>query len=116
MRHLKKAAKFTAVAVAFGVIASTAYQGSNYLYIKTEAGAESTAAQTTLNMASAVSSTSDSESAEDTSVAGIAQAAMPSLVAITGRKLSSTISIFFFAAMGRSRFRISSSRIPFVPL
>ena len=40
MRQLKKAAKFTAVAVAFGVIASTAYQGSNYLYSKTEAGAE----------------------------------------------------------------------------
>ena len=94
MRHLKKAAKFTAVAVAFGVIASTAYQGSNYLYSKTEAGAESTAAQTTLNMASAVSSTSDSESAEDTSVAGIAQAAMPSLVAITNKGVQEMQSMF----------------------
>ncbi len=94
MRQLKKAAKFTAVAVAFGVIASTAYQGSNYLYSKTEAGAESTAAQTTLNMASAVSSTSDSESAEDTSVAGIAQAAMPSLVAITNKGVQEMQSMF----------------------
>ncbi len=94
MRQLKKAAKFTAVAVAFGVIASTAYQGSNYLYSKTEAGAESTVAQTTLNMASAVSSTSDSESAEDTSVAGIAQAAMPSLVAITNKGVQEMQSMF----------------------
>ena len=32
MRNMKKGTKFVATALAFGVLASTAFQGSNYLY------------------------------------------------------------------------------------
>ena len=34
MRNMKKGTKFVATALAFGVLASTAFQGSNYLYHK----------------------------------------------------------------------------------
>lgn len=95
MKQMKKAVKFTAVAVAFGVIASTAFQGSNYLYSRSEAGTESTEEQTKLNMASAVSSNQTADdSTADNSVAGIAQAAMPSLVAITNKSVQEMQSLF----------------------
>lgn len=34
MGNIKKGSKFVATALAFGVLASTAFQGSNYLYNK----------------------------------------------------------------------------------
>ena len=38
MRNMKKGTKFVATALAFGVLASTAFQGSNYLYHKANGG------------------------------------------------------------------------------
>ncbi len=94
MKNIKKATKFTAAALAFGVLASTAFQGSNYLYNRTHT--ETSAETAKLNIADAVKSTSASTDtdASSGSVASIASAAMPSLVAITNKSVQEMKSMF----------------------
>ena len=98
MRNMKKGTKFVATALAFGVLASTAFQGSNYLYHKANGGTVTATDKAELNIANAVSSnasnsgTSDTES--DGSVSAIAQAVMPSLVAITNKSVREMQSMF----------------------
>ncbi len=95
MKNIKKATKFTAAALAFGILASTAFQGSNYLYNRTNT--ETSVSETAkLNIASAVNSTADSDTSEtsDNSVSSIASAAMPSLVAITNKSVQEMKSMF----------------------
>jgi len=96
MRSIKKGSKFVATALAFGVLASTAFQGSNYLYYKANGGAVTAADKAELNVASAVSSSSDSGSSgtSEGSVSAIAEAAMPSLVAITNKSVQEMQSLF----------------------
>lgn len=95
MRNIKKGSKFVATALAFGVLASTAFQGSNYLYNKANAGTAADKAE--LNIASAVSSSTDAAGADTdstASVSAIAEAAMPSLVAITNKSVQEMQSMF----------------------
>lgn len=96
MRSIKKGSKFVATALAFGVLASTAFQGSNYLYHKANGGAVTAADKAELNVASAVSNSSDSGSSGTSkgSVSAIAEAAMPSLVAITNKSVQEMQSLF----------------------
>ena len=96
MRSIKKGSKFVATALAFGVLASTAFQVSNYLYYKANGGAVTAADKAELNVASAVSSSSDSGSSgtSEGSVSAIAEAAMPSLVAITNKSVQEMQSLF----------------------
>lgn len=100
MLRVKKGAKFVALALTFGVMASAAFQGTNFLFNQVSGdGQEKQEAK--LNMASAVSSTSDTaDSSEqgDTSgtatVSAIAEAAMPSLVAITNQSVQEMMNWF----------------------
>ena len=98
MRNIKKGSKFVATALAFGVLASTAFQGSNYLYNKTNGGTVTATDKAELNIASAVSSSSADAAGTDTdsiaSVSAIAEAAMPSLVAITNKSVQEMQSMF----------------------
>ena len=98
MRDIKKGSKFVATALAFGVLASTAFQGSNYLYNKTNGGTVTATDKAELNIASAVSSSSADAAGTDTdsiaSVSAIAEAAMPSLVAITNKSVQEMQSMF----------------------
>ena len=98
MRNIKKGSKFVATALAFGVLASTAFQGSNYLYNKTNGGTVTATDKAELNIASAVSSSSTDAAGTDTdsiaSVSAIAEAAMPSLVAITNKSVQEMQSMF----------------------
>lgn len=98
MRNIKKGSKFVATALAFGVLASTAFQGSNYLYNKANGGTVTATDKAELNIASAVSSSSADAAGTDTdsiaSVSAIAEAAMPSLVAITNKSVQEMQSMF----------------------
>ena len=98
MGNIKKGSKFTAMALAFGVLASTAFQGSNYLYNKANGGTVTATDKAELNIASAVSSSSTDVAGTDTdssaSVSAIAEAAMPSLVAITNKSVQEMQSMF----------------------
>lgn len=97
MRNIKKGSKFVATALAFGVLASTAFQGSNYLYNKANAGTVTATDKAELNIANAVSSSADTASADtdsSASVSSIAEAAMPSLVAITNKSVQEMQSMF----------------------
>lgn len=96
MRSIKKGSKFVATALAFGVLASTAFQGSNYLYHKANGGTVTATDKAELNVASAVSNSSDSGSSgtSEGSVSAIAEAAMPSLVAITNKSVQEMQSLF----------------------
>ena len=98
MRNIKKRSKFVATALAFGVLASTAFQGSNYLYNKANGGTVTATDKAELNIASAVSSSSTDAAGTDTdssaSVSAIAEAAMPSLVAITNKSVQEMQSMF----------------------
>ena len=98
MGNIKKGSKFTAMALAFGVLASTAFQGSNYLYNKANGGTVTATDKAELNIASAVSSSSTDAAGTDTdssaSVSTIAEAAMPSLVAITNKSVQEMQSMF----------------------
>ena len=98
MGNIKKGSKFTAMALAFGVLASTAFQGSNYLYNKANGGTVTATDKAKLNIASAVSSSSTDAAGTDTdssaSVSAIAEAAMPSLVAITNKSVQEMQSMF----------------------
>ena len=98
MGNIKKGSKFVATALAFGVLASTAFQGSNYLYNKANGGTVTATDKAELNIASAVSSSSTDAAGTDTdssaSVSTIAEAAMPSLVAITNKSVQEMQSMF----------------------
>ena len=98
MGNIKKGSKFAAMALAFGVLASTAFQGSNYLYNKANGGTVTATDKAELNIASAVSSSSANAAGTDTdsiaSVSAIAEAAMPSLVAITNKSVQEMQSMF----------------------
>ena len=98
MRNIKKRSKFVATALAFGVLASTAFQGSNYLYNKANGGTVTATDKAELNIASAVSNSSANAAGTDTdsiaSVSAIAEAAMPSLVAITNKSVQEMQSMF----------------------
>ena len=97
MRNIKKGSKFVATALAFGVLASTAFQGSNYLYNKTNGGTVTATDKAELNIASAVSSSTaaaGTDTDSSASVSAIAEAAMPSLVAITNKSVQEMQSMF----------------------
>ena len=98
MGNIKKGSKFAAMALAFGVLASTAFQGSNYLYNKANGGTVTATDKAELNIASAVSNSSANAAGTDTdsiaSVSAIAEAAMPSLVAITNKSVQEMQSMF----------------------
>ena len=98
MGNIKKGSKFVATALAFGVLASTAFQGSNYLHNKANGGTVTATDKAELNIASAVSSSSTDAAGTDTdssaSVSAIAEAAMPSLVAITNKSVQEMQSMF----------------------
>lgn len=98
MRNMKKGTKFVATALAFGVLASTAFQGSNYLYHKANGGTVTATDKAELNIANAVSSNASNSGSSDTesagSVSAITQAAMPSLVAITNKSVREMQSMF----------------------
>ena len=86
MLKIRKGAKIIAVALTFGVVASMAFQGTNYLFNQFDSGTEES--QTAeLNVAQTSASSSDtaesSSSGSASDVSAIAEAAMPSLVAIT---------------------------------
>ena len=66
MRNIKKRSKFVATALAFGVLASTAFQGSNYLYNKANGGTVTATDKAELNIASAVSNSSANAAGTDT--------------------------------------------------
>ena len=66
MGNIKKGSKFAAMALAFGVLASTAFQGSNYLYNKANGGTVTATDKAELNIASAVSSSSTDAAGTDT--------------------------------------------------
>ena len=99
MLKVKKGAKFVAVALTFGVFASVAFQGTNFLFNQIGGGEE---AQTTaqLNIADSVSSTSSSSSDSSASsgtsadVSSIAEETMPSLVAITNQSVQEMMNWF----------------------
>ena len=97
MGNIKKGSKFAAMALAFGVLASTAFQGSNYLYNKANGGTVTATDKAELNIASAVSSSTDAAGTDtdsSASVSTIAEAAMPSLVAITNKSVQEMQSMF----------------------
>lgn len=97
MRNIKKGSKFVATALAFGVLASTAFQGSNYLYNKANGGTVTATDKAELNIASAVSSSTaaaGTDTDSSASVSAIAEAAMPSLVAITNKSVQEMQSMF----------------------
>lgn len=90
MLKIRKGAKIIAVALTFGVVASMAFQGTNYLFNQFDSGTEES--QTAeLNVAQTSASSSDtaesSSSGSTSDVSAIAEAAMPSLVAITNQSV-----------------------------
>lgn len=91
----KKGAKFVALALAFGVLASTAFQGSNYIYnqsVKTEEKTEASA-QTETGLADAVSTQSSAEEGQ-MDIAAIAEQSMPAIVAITNKSVQEMRNLF----------------------
>ena len=88
MLSIRKGAKVAAVALAFGVVASAAFQGTNYIFHQFDKGnEESQAAELNIAKASGTSSASGSETETESDVSSIAEAAMPSLVAITNQSV-----------------------------
>lgn len=84
----RKAAKFTAVALSFGLIAGCAFAGSsyalgNYLGSSSSSGASSSALKTTNT-----SYTSSSDSSSQSSTSTVVSEVMPSIVAITNLSVS----------------------------
>lgn len=99
----KKGAKFVALAVVFGVLASVAFQGSNYVLAGASAGTgtknrqESVAGGAALEAEDALKSTGKSESQAETGtqdVSGIAKEAMPSVVSITNKGIQEVQNFF----------------------
>ena len=88
MLSIRKGAKVAAVALAFGVVASAAFQGTNYIFHQFDKeNEESQAAELNIAKASGTSSASGSETETESDVSSIAEAAMPSLVAITNQSV-----------------------------
>ena len=99
LKKFRKGVKFTAMALTFGVVASAAFQGTNFLFNQIDGGAQEEQ-EARLSMADAVNTSSDdSASTEEgaagsSSVAAIADAAMPSLVAITNQSVQEMMNWF----------------------
>ena len=91
----KKGAKFVALALAFGVLASVAFQGSNYVYNQSLSGdgKAETSSQTAKTTADAVSTANTGEGAQE-GVTAIAEASMPSIVAITNKSVQEMRNLF----------------------
>ena len=109
LKKFRKGVKFTAMALAFGVVASAAFQGTNFLFNQIDGGGQEEQ-EAKLNMADAVNTSSDASAsteegaAGNSSVAAIADAAMPSLVAITNQSVQEMMNWF-----GQSRVYESQS-------
>ena len=92
LKKFRKGVKFTAMALTFGVVASAAFQGTNFLFNQIDGGAQEEQ-EARLSMADAVNTSSDASASTEegaagsSSVAAIADAAMPSLVAITNQSV-----------------------------
>lgn len=81
---LKKGAKLVAAAMAFGVLASVAFQGSNYMLDRSVGKASGGKTETAkVNLADPVSSRDESGVGQGLDVSDIAANVMPSLVSIT---------------------------------
>ena len=88
MLKIRRGAKVAAVALAFGVVASVAFQGTNYIFNQFGSGTEeSQTAELNVAQASGTASTSGTDSNTGSDVSSIAEAAMPSLVAITNQSV-----------------------------
>ena len=99
LKKFRKGVKFTAMALTFGVVASAAFQGTNFLFNQIDGGAREEQ-EARLNMADAVNTSSDASASTEegaagsSSVAAIADAAMPSLVAITNQSVQEMMNWF----------------------
>ena len=99
LKKFRKGVKFTAMALTFGVVASAAFQGTNFLFNQIDGGAQEEQ-EARLNMADAVNTSSDASASTEegaagsSSVAAIADAAMPSLVAITNQSVQEMMNWF----------------------
>ena len=99
LKKFRKGVKFTAMALTFGVVASAAFQGTNFLFNQIDGGAQEEQ-EDRLSMADAVNTSSDASASTEegaagsSSVAAIADAAMPSLVAITNQSVQEMMNWF----------------------
>ena len=99
LKKFRKGVKFTAMALIFGVVASAAFQGTNFLFNQIDGGAQEEQ-EARLSMADAVNTSSDASASTEegaagsSSVAAIADAAMPSLVAITNQSVQEMMNWF----------------------
>lgn len=94
---LKKGAKFVSLAIVFGILASVAFQGSNYVYNQAREGeVTESSGEAQLNLAEMVSDRKDSKSDVSTGldVSNIAAYAMPSLVSITNKSVQEMRDLF----------------------
>lgn len=92
---LKKGAKLVAAAMAFGVLASVAFQGSNYMLDRSvgkESGGKTETAK--VNLADPVSSRDESGVGQGLDVSDIAANVMPSLVSITNTGVQEMQNLF----------------------
>ena len=99
LKKFRKGVKFTAMALTFGVVASAAFQGTNFFFFLLDGGAQEEQ-EARLSMADAVNTSSDASASTEegaagsSSVAAIADAAMPSLVAITNQSVQEMMNWF----------------------
>ena len=99
LKKFRKGVKFTAMALTFGVVASAAFQGTNFLFNQIDGGAQEEQ-EARLSMADAVNTSSDASASTEegaagsSSVAAIADAAMPTLVAITNQSVQEMMNWF----------------------
>ena len=99
LKKFRKGVKFTGMALTFGVVASAAFQGTNFLFNQIDGGAQEEQ-EARLSMADAVNTSSDASASTEegaagsSSVAAIADAAMPSLVAITNQSVQEMMNWF----------------------
>lgn len=94
---LKKGAKFVSLAIVFGILASVAFQGSNYVYNQAREGeVTASSGEAQLNLAEMVSNRKDlkSDVSAGLDVSEIAAYAMPSLVSITNKSVQEMRNLF----------------------
>jgi len=95
---LKKGAKFIALAIAFGVLASTAFQGSNYIYNQSgkNSGEIEEGDRAELNVAQAVSAKGEAgaSAAGSMDVSAIAEQTMASVVSVTNKSVQEMRNMF----------------------
>lgn len=92
---LKKGAKLVAAAMAFGVLASVAFQGSNYMLDRSVGKASGGKTETAkVNLADPVSSRDESGVGQGLDVSDIAANVMPSLVSITNTGVQEMQNLF----------------------